>query len=597
MMPIPKNLLDVFWYIIKRRRISFLILALIMVFMGLTSSIDSILLKWLLDSVEQNINLRGDEFINKFIIWAFIYAVWWEIINWSWRLYDYVYMNAMPRSKAEIIYEYNFHVQFHSHNFFQNNLSGFITNRILDASRAFDQIFSDSNEKLFRKLVSLAAAIVTLYYVKPVFATIFVIWVFVFFGISGYFSSHIKLLSTRWARNRSLIAGKIVDSISNISSVRMYNNMSYERSYLKHYLDNMQNSEIDLNWFMLKLRYIQGLSCTLMIFGMIYYLGYLRSLDLITLGDFGLVISLCLSISDDIWDFTQELGDVFEEVGAFIQSLDLLENHQISDKKAAKAIEFSAGEIEFKNVTFKYKRNNNIFENVNIKIKPKEKVGLVGYSGSGKSTFINLITRMFDINDGKILIDGQNIYDLSQYSLRENICLIPQEPILFNRSILENIRYGKLDASLEEIYDAAKKAHIYDEIVNLEDGFESICGEKGSALSGGQRQRIVIARAILKDAPILILDEATSALDSVTEQLIQDSLSNLMDNKTVLVIAHRLSTLKNMDRILVFNKGMIVEDGTHDQLLKNKNLYKELWDSQIGGFIAKAKNHKKIIKN
>jgi ATP-binding cassette subfamily B protein len=192
---------------------------------------------------------------------------------------------------------------------------------------------------------------------------------------------------------------------------------------------------------------------------------------------------------------------------------------------------------------------------------------------------------MFDVTSGSILIDGQDISKVTQSSLRDNISVIPQEPILFNRSILENIRYGKINATDDEVFEAAKKACIHDDIMNMQDKYETICGDKGSSLSGGQRQRVAIARAILKDSPILILDEATSALDTITEMILHDSLEFLMKDKTVLVIAHRLSTLKNMDRIIVFDNGKIVEDGTHDNLYNQGKLYRKFWDSQIGGFI------------
>ncbi|CAN0587187.1 unnamed protein product, partial [Ectocarpus sp. 12 AP-2014] len=235
--------------------------------------------------------------------------------------------------------------------------------------------------------------------------------------------------------------------------------------------------------------------------------------------------------------------------------------------------------IEFKNVTFLFKNNDNSFNNQSVIIDACQKVGLVGFSGSGKTTFTCMIARLYEIKSGQILIDGQNIQNVTQESLRQNISIIPQEAILFHRSIKENIRYGKLEASDAEVYQAAKSAHIHEFIMNLPNGYDTICGERGNNFSGGQRQRIVIARAFLKQAPILILDEATSALDSHTEHLIQKSLQKLMLGKTVLVIAHRLSTLLNMDRILVFDKGHVVEDGSHSTLKKEGSLYKLLWNT------------------
>jgi ATP-binding cassette subfamily B protein len=222
---------------------------------------------------------------------------------------------------------------------------------------------------------------------------------------------------------------------------------------------------------------------------------------------------------------------------------------------------------------------------MSVTIPAGQKVGLVGYSGNGKTTFANLILRLFDVTSGRILIDGQDIREVTQESLRAQISLIPQDPFLFHRTLLENIRYGRLDASEQDIITAAQKAHAHEFIAKLPQGYESLVGERGVKLSGGQRQRIAIARAILKNAPILILDEATSQLDSITESKIQDSLWQLMQDKTAIVIAHRLSTLLHMDRILVFGQGKIIEDGTHQDLLAKQGVYKTLWDMQVGGFL------------
>ncbi|WP_291398139.1 ATP-binding cassette domain-containing protein [Acinetobacter sp.] len=239
-------------------------------------------------------------------------------------------------------------------------------------------------------------------------------------------------------------------------------------------------------------------------------------------------------------------------------------------------------------------RVQSLFFKINLSNTAGQKVGLVGYSGGGKSTFVNLILRLYDVTDGAILIDGQDIRDVTQDSLRENIAMIPQDPSLFHRSLMENIRYGRADSTDEEVIEAAKKAHAHEFISALPQGYDSLVGERGVKLSGGQRQRIAIARAILKNAPILILDEATSQLDSVTESLIQESLWELMQNKTTIVIAHRLSTLLHMDRILVFDKGKIVEDGTHSELLAKAGLYKTLWDAQVGGFLGDEKTEDEV---
>ena len=328
------------------------------------------------------------------------------------------------------------------------------------------------------------------------------------------------------------------------------------------------------------------MASNLLIFFIVVFLGNLRSKGEITIGDFALVLSLCTSVSYDLWTFAQDIGDLFEEFNNLKQSLSLLIENNAEDQIDLKTQDLivKKGEIQFKDVSFSYQFGKSLFYKKNFVIEGKQKIGLVGFSGSGKTTLINLICKLYRIESGEILIDGQNIAEVSDGSLRKYISMIPQNPTLFNRTIKENLTYGAENVTDEEMYEASKKAYIHDFIMSLPDKYDTICSEQGNNLSGGQRQRIAIARAILKNAPILILDEATSALDSVTEQQIQKSLNSLMQNRTVLVIAHRLGTVVDMDRILVFQEGVIVEDGRHEDLIKKtEGLYQRLWKLQIGG--------------
>jgi ATP-binding cassette subfamily B protein len=275
-----------------------------------------------------------------------------------------------------------------------------------------------------------------------------------------------------------------------------------------------------------------------------------------------------------------------ELVGRCNQALWLIaEPHSIKDSPMAMPLVVTAGNLCFDNVSFAYRQNRLIFQNLSTTIHAQQRVGLVGFSGAGKSTFVNLITRTFEIQGGCISIDGQDIRDVTQKSLRQHISFIPQDTILFHRTLRENIAYGSPMATENEVIEAAKKAHAHDFITNTEHGYQTIVGERGMRLSGGQRQRIAIARAFLKNAPILILDEATSSLDSETEVAIHESLNQLMHNRTTMVIAHRLSTLMSMNRILVFEMGTIVEDGTHQELIDLGGIYARLWHTQIDGFI------------
>ena len=265
----------------------------------------------------------------------------------------------------------------------------------------------------------------------------------------------------------------------------------------------------------------------------------------------------------------------------------IIDPYEIIDLPAAPSILITKGEIKFNNVSFCFRNNKPLFVELNLSISHAEKVGLVGYSGGGKSTLIKLILRLMDLQAGNILIDDQDIITVTKNSLREQITVIPQDPELFHRSIMDNIRFAKINASDKEVIHAAKKAECHDFIINLPNGYQSLVGERGVKLSGGQKQRIAMARAFLKNSPILLMDEATSALDSATEEYIQQNLLKIMENKTTIVVAHRLSTLKNMDRIIFFENGNIIEDGSLDGLLANHNghFYK-LWQMQAAGFIA-----------
>jgi ATP-binding cassette subfamily B protein len=310
----------------------------------------------------------------------------------------------------------------------------------------------------------------------------------------------------------------------------------------------------------------------------------------VTPGDFALILILNLSIVNCLQNLSREIGTFAESLGNITQGLHTIcLPIEIQDKVDAKDLIVTKGDIFFENVQFYYDSSTPLFENKSVRIQSGQKVGLVGYSGSGKSTFVNLILRLFDVTEGRILIDHQDIRDVTQVSLHQAISIIPQDPSLFHRTLMENIRYGKIEASDKEVIESTKRAHAHAFITQLSQGYQSLVGERGVKLSGGERQRIAIARAILKNAPILILDEATSQLDSVTENQIQKSLWNLMQGKTTIVIAHRLSTLLHMDRILVFDQGKIVQDGVHRALLAKAGLYKTLWDAQVGGFLPETK--------
>jgi ATP-binding cassette subfamily B protein len=348
----------------------------------------------------------------------------------------------------------------------------------------------------------------------------------------------------------------------------------------------MMKTDRALEKYLLKAYFFQGLWVFILISFMLAGLIYGRHHGFVTIGDFALILTLSSAIASSIFNIGEAILQFSKGAGYCRQALDIIvEPHEIVDKPEATELKVTQGKVVFENVHFQYQGTEPLFENKTVIIEPGQKVGLVGHSGSGKSTFVNLILRLFDVNQGRVLIDNQEIKEVTQESLRRNIGMIPQDPSLFHRTLMENIQYGRFDATKEEAIEAAKQAHAHEFIIDLPNGYDSLVGERGVKLSGGQRQRVAIARAFLKNAPILILDEATSQLDSVTEQYIQQSLWQLMQNKTTIVVAHRLSTLLHMDRILVFSQGEIVEDGTHSELLAKGGLYAALWKAQVGGFL------------
>ena len=351
-------------------------------------------------------------------------------------------------------------------------------------------------------------------------------------------------------------------------------------------MHNAQEAYQTQELFLVKVYTTQGCMVALMLSFMTYFLINLYGKGAISIGDFALILSLSTEVAHVTWYTATQVDELNKAVGKCRQSLtSLIVPREITDELGARNLIVTKGQIVFDAVSFKYQGTSEIFQGTSVTIQGGQKVGLVGYSGGGKTTFVNLILRMHDVTGGQILIDGQNIRTVTQESLRSNIAMIPQDPSLFHRTLLENIRYGRIEATNEQVIEAAQKAHAHEFIMRLPQGYKSPVGERGVKLSGGQRQRVAIARATLKNAPILMLDEATSQLDSITEREVQESLWELMEHKTVLVIAHRLSTLMHMDRILVFDKGNIVRDGSHAELLEQDGLYKTLWSAQVCGFL------------
>lgn len=513
--------------------------------------------------------------------------------NVTWRLVGYLNYKFQPVIKNQIMSEVFRFVLGSSHQFFHDNFSGRLSSQINTLADNIERILYPIFANFIRGFSLLMVAFISMYYVNPMFFYILAVWFLIFALCSITLSKRLVPLSDIHADAESVVSGQINDSITNVSNVRIFARCLFEVLRLEKYLLMTKKTFQAKELYLIKLNIVQGMLIAIMLSFMVYFLIHLYENHLITVGDFALILGLGTEVGHITWYTMKEIDEFNEAVGKCKQSLNsLIVPQEIKDKKNASTLVVTKGQITFSKVKFHYKGTDPLFQNKSVTIEAGQKVGLVGYSGGGKSTFVNLILRLYDVAGGCILIDGQDIRDVTQESLYHNIAMIPQDPSLFHRSLMDNIRYGRNEATDEEVNEAAKRAHAHEFIKVLPQGYESLVGERGVKLSGGQRQRIAIARAILKNAPILILDEATSQLDSVTESHIQESLWGLMQGKTTIVIAHRLSTLLHMDRILVFDRGKIVEDGTHKDLLAKGGIYKTLWETQVDGFLPDKRHEK-----
>lgn len=559
---------------------------------GLIWAIDLSLTPYLTKIILDRISYSPPALVIDLLIWPAIFYIFMSLlIVIIFRLYDYLWLHLLPNLRKYIALKLMSRMIEHSHRLYQDHFAGSLANKVNDVISSIPNIIRIIIDRGFSNILAILLASYTLYTTSPKFALGLIIWSIIFIITSLKFSVNAKKLSVNTSEARSKLVGYIVDILGNMMNVRFFATKPHELSNLSNMFNNYKEAIQKRDWFIIKIHSFQGLSFVLFQGICLWLLIIGVKNQTITAGSCVLVLTINTAIVGCLYNLAHDFSNFIEDFGNIEQGLNIvLSTIEITDKPSAKRLIVSRGEIIFRDVCFQYKGATPLFNNISVSIKSGQKVGLVGYSGSGKSTFVNLILRLFDINSGHILIDNQDIRDVTQASLRKAISMIPQDASLFHRSLIENIKYGKLTASDEEVVSAVKKSHAHEFIDTLPNGYNSLVGERGIKLSGGQRQRIAIARAILKNAPILILDEATSHLDSITEQYIQESLESLMKDKTTLVVAHRLSTLLRMDRILVFDKGKIIEDGSHEKLLINNGLYKRLWDTQISGFLVDTVN-------
>ena len=490
----------------------------------------------------------------------------------------------LRRNVRAAVYHY---LQHHSHRYFLNHFAGSLANRVSEISVGV-------NHAMWMLLLDfLPTCLVFFISFILIFKTHFhtglylSIWIILFVSISYLLARRCQEYAKAAAETRSVVTGKIVDAITNILTTKFFALGSFERHFLGTFLDAEVTAARRTFWFMEKIRWFQFSATLLLQVCMVVFSLKIWIQHEITLGTFMMITGLTTMVINDSRNLSRRFLEFFEYIGNISEGVQVITTeHEIVDQKNAHTLSVRKAEIKFNHVSFYYRPELTIFTDLNTTIAAGSKVGLVGYSGSGKTTFVNLIMRLYDLKGGSITIDGQNIASVTQDSLRQQISMIPQEPLLFHRSLMENIRYGRIDASDAEVIEAAKQAMAHDFILQQKEGYHTLVGERGIKLSGGQRQRIAIARAILKQAPILIMDEASSSLDSVSEKFIQEALIKVMVDKTVIIIAHRLATVANLDRILVFQDQKIIEDGSHNELLQQQGYYHRLWQMQAGGFLC-----------
>ena len=479
-----------------------------------------------------------------------------------------------------------------SYGFFQNEFSGRIATKVMQTALAVRDTVMKLLDVMLFVAIYMVTALILVASADPRLCIPLIIWLFFYIIVQRYFVPKMKKIAMVQADARSLMTGRIVDSYTNIITLKLFSHSNRESAYIRDGMSEFLNTVHPQMRLVTKLNICLWALNMSLVFSTAALGIYLWFNGSITPGAIAIVMSLAIRLTSMSHWILWEISGLFENIGTVQDGINTLSvPSKVNDKPNAIALNVHRGDIIFDSVNFSYNTNEAVFENLDLQIPAGEKVGIVGRSGAGKSSLVSLLLRFYDIQSGAITIDGHNIEGVRQESLRSNIAMVTQDTSLLHRSVRENIMFGRPAATEEEMVVAAQKAQAHDFILSLRDnvgrrGYDAHVGERGVTLSGGQRQRIAIARVLLKDAPILVLDEATSALDSEVEAAIQLSLYQLMEGKTVIAIAHRLSTIAAMDRLIVFDEGKIIEQGTHQELLGKNGIYTKLWGHQSGGFLG-----------
>lgn len=553
--------------------------------LGFYQAINAFLLKNLIDSLNTTNTLYSLKYL-------FYIMLCYSINHILWRLQAFIELKTSNNLRNNIINLCFEKIQNQSYNFFQNNLSGALSSSIITLCDSIGLLVYKYLTIFIRSFFQTLLTIILISIINPIFGLIIFSWALFFLIFSIISLKKYRSYAFDLQNTNNKISGFIVDTISNFYNIKIFASYFFEKKELNILLSDSNEKFKKKNLILLIINSIQAISIILSLFFVLYFIIQLKIKNLITIGDCVLIITLLMHVFENLWFIAEFTGTVSELIEKCRNSLNLIfVDNEMLDSKNARDIKIQKGDIEFVDVFFKYKSQNQyFFSNLSLKIDSGKKIGLVGSSGSGKSSFVNLILRLYDIESGQIKIDDHNITDYKQDSLRSQITVIPQDPSLFNRSFYKNLEYGLLyyDGDLDEsqkldlIQNAAFMSYSKNFIENCIGCYDHIVGEKGSKLSGGQKQRIAIARAFLKNSKIIIMDEATSALDSIIEKKLQKNFLKFTEGKTLIVIAHRLSTLISMDEIIVFEKGKVVERGSHSELiLIDSGYYKKILGNTI----------------
>ncbi|USU02046.1 ABC transporter ATP-binding protein [Pseudomonas siliginis] len=503
-----------------------------------------------------------------------------------------VHQTLSPGMTSMIRWQNHSYVLKQSLNFFQNDFAGRIAQRIMQTGNSLRDSAVQAVDALWHVVIYAISSLVLFAEADWRLMIPLLTWIVAYIGALYYFVPRVKERSVEASDARSKLMGRIVDGYTNIATLKLFAHTNFEQHYAKEAIEEQTVKAQMAGRVVTSMDVAITAMNGLLIVGTTALALWLWTQSLITVGAIALATGLVIRIVNMSGWIMWVVTGIFENIGMVQDGLRTISQPvSVTDREQAKPLAVASGEVRFEHVDFHYGKKKGIIGDLNLNIKPGEKIGLIGPSGAGKSTLVNLLLRLYDVEGGRILIDGQNIAEVGQESLRARIGMITQDTSLLHRSIRDNLLYGKPDATDAELWEAVHKARADEFIPLLSDaegrtGFDAHVGERGVKLSGGQRQRIAIARVLLKDAPILIMDEATSALDSEVEAAIQESLETLMQGKTVIAIAHRLSTIARMDRLVVLENGKIAESGTHAELLAHRGLYARLWAHQTGGFVG-----------